>query len=193
MKVAILGGTGKFGSALAARLAACGDEVVIGSRDAARAGAAAEELGVAGARNADAVAGADLVILASTASAAVDTARSLRAEIGSTPLLSVASELRVLDRSIAEQVADVLDAPVAVGLHTVAATTVGGEQDTLVCGDDETTKALALEIAGRTVTGRAFDAGPLANARVLEGLTGVVVALNKRYRAHAGIRLTGVS
>ena len=94
--------------------------------------------------------------------------------------------------SLAEQVAAELDAPVAAGLHTVAARTIGPEQDAFVGGDDDTAKELALELAGKAVDGRAFDAGPLANARALEGLTGVLVAVNKRYKAHAGIRLTGV-
>jgi NADPH-dependent F420 reductase len=192
VKVAILGGTGKFGTALARRLATT-DEVVIGSRDAERARAAAAELGVQGASNEDAVDGVELVVLAVDASAALETARALRAAIGTTPVLSVASELIVKgERSIAERVADELDAPVAAGLHTVAASTIGEEQDTLVCGDDDDAKALALELAGRAVAGRAIDAGKLRNARALEGLTGVIVAVNKRYKAHAGIRLTGV-
>ena len=192
MKVAILGGTGAFGSALARRLAST-DDVVIGSRDAERAKQSAEEIGVRGAANEEAVVGVELVVLAVEASAALDTARTLRAAIGATPVLSVASELTVKgERSLAERISDELDAPVAAGLHTVAAKTVGEEQDALVCGDDETTKALALELAGRVVGGRALDAGRLRNARALEGLTGVVVAVNKRYKAHAGIRLTGV-
>ena len=193
MRVAILGGTGKFGTALARRLSEQGDDVVIGSRDPEKAERVAAEVGVAGAVNEDAIAGADLVVLACDASAALATARNLRAAIGTTPVLCVASELAVKSvPSIAEQVAEVLDAPVAAGLHTVSARTVGHEQDALVCGDDEGAKALALELAGRAVDGRAYDAGPLANARALEGLTGVLVAINKRYKAHAGIRLTGV-
>jgi 8-hydroxy-5-deazaflavin:NADPH oxidoreductase len=192
VRVAILGGTGKFGTALARRLAPT-DDVVIGSREAERARAAAAELGVRGASNEDAVDGVELVVLAVDASAALDTARALRAAIGATPVLSVASELTVKgERSLAERVADELDAPVAAGLHTVAASTIGQEQDALVCGDDEDAKALALELAGRAVEGRAIDAGSLRNARALEGLTGVIVAVNKRYKAHAGIRLTGV-
>lgn len=192
MRVAILGGTGKFGTALARRLAST-DDVVIGSRDAERARAAAAELGVRGASNEDAVDGVELVVLAVDASAALDTARALRAAIGTTPVLSVASELTVKgERSLAERVADELDAPVAAGLHTVAASTIGEEQDALVCGDDDDAKALALELAGRAVAGRAIDAGKLRNARALEGLTGVIVAVNKRYKAHAGVRLTGV-
>jgi NADPH-dependent F420 reductase len=192
VRVAILGGTGKFGTALARRLAPT-DDVVIGSRDAERARAAAADLGVNGASNEDAVDGVELVVLAVDASAALDTARALRAAIGTTPVLSVASELTVKgEHSLAERVADELDAPVAAGLHTVAASTIGEEQDALVCGDDDDAKALALELAGRAVAGRAIDAGKLRNARALEGLTGVIVAVNKRYKAHAGIRLTGV-
>lgn len=193
MKVAILGGTGKFGTALARRLSEQGDDVVIGSRDPEKAQRVAAEVGVAGAKNEDAIAGADLIVLACDASAALATARNLRDAIGTKPLLCVASELAVKGvPSLAEQVAEVLDAPVAAGLHTVSARTVGSEQDALVCGDDENAKALALELAGRAVDGRAYDAGPLANARALEGLTGVLVAINKRYKAHAGIKLTGV-
>jgi NADPH-dependent F420 reductase len=192
VKVAILGGTGAFGSALARQLATT-DDVVIGSRDAERARTAAAELGAVGATNEDAVADVDLVVLACPASAALVTVQALRDAIGTTPVLSVASELQVKgDRSLAEHIAEALRAPVAAGLHTVAASTIGQEQDALVCGDDERAKAFALELAGRAVTGRAIDAGPLKNARALEGLTGVIVSVNKRYKAHAGVRLTGV-
>ena len=192
MRVAILGGTGKFGRAIAQRLRDRGDDVVLGSRDADRARAAAEETGVVGAANAEAVRGADVVVLAVEAGAAVDTARDLATAIGQTPVLSVASTLRAHTPSLAEQVAAVVDAPVCAGLHTVAAYAVGREQDTLVCGDDEGAKELCLELAGRIVSGRALDAGPLASATALEALTGVLLKLNKNYKTHAGIRITGV-
>jgi NADPH-dependent F420 reductase len=210
VKVAILGGTGSFGKALAARLASLGeDDVVIGSREAARAEQTAAELGggrVTGAANDDAVRGADLAVLAVKAEGALDTARAVAAALGSTPLLSVASAIRPQKgvgmlpdpeaRSLAERVQDVVDAPVAAGLHSIAAANLEEEQpdeDALVCGDDERAKALALELAGKVVGGRALDAGPLASARALEGLTAVIVNLNRRYKAHAGVRVTGVS
>jgi NADPH-dependent F420 reductase len=206
MKVAILGGTGSFGRALAARLVARGeDEVVIGSRDPGRARAAAAELAAAGAaRNDEAARAADLVVLAVKADAALATAAEVAAALGDTPVLSVASAL-VLGRggarpdpdarSLAERVQALVRAPVVAGLHSVAAANLAAappEEDALVCGDDPDAKALALELAGRVVAGRALDAGPLASARALEGLTAVIVNLNRRYRAHAGIRVTGV-
>ena len=207
MKVAILGGTGSFGRALAARLAAAGeDEIVIGSRDDARAAAAAEELGprVSGATNDRAVATIDLAVLAVKADAALQTVREIATVLGETPLLSVASELTFTSggvlpdaaaRSLAERVQDVVSGPVAAGLHSIAASNLGEEppeEDALVCGDDPVAKELALELASRVVAGRALDAGPLATARTLEGLTAVIVNLNRRYKAHTGIAVTGV-
>jgi 8-hydroxy-5-deazaflavin:NADPH oxidoreductase len=206
VKVAIVGGTGDFGRGLAKRLSAAGDDVVIGSRDAERAEAAADELGVTGGPNQEIVRGADLVVLAVAAGAAVQTAKSLARAIGSTPLLCVASELRFGDGSVrpgsegpsvAEQVAAVVPGPVAAGLHSLAARTLAGsrapDEDALVCGDDLAAKELSLELAARVVSGRAFDVGPLANARALEGLTAVIVSLNRRYKGHAGVRITGLS
>lgn len=205
MHVAILGGTGAFGTALAKRLIDAGHEVVIGSRELERAAAAAAELGAAGATNADAVRNADLVVLATKAEAALDTARELRIAIGTRPVLSVASELRFTSAgvfpssgaaSLAERVQAELDAPVVAGLHSLAASTLAAEEppdeDALVCGDDADAKKLALDLAAGLVAGRALDAGPLASARALEGLTAVIVNLNKRYRGHAGIRVTGL-
>jgi predicted dinucleotide-binding enzyme len=61
-----------------------------------------------------------------------------------------------------------------------------------VCGNDKEAKQLALELAGRVVAGRAIDAGPLACARALEGITAVLVNVNRRYKAHAGLRVTGL-
>ena len=61
-----------------------------------------------------------------------------------------------------------------------------------MCGDDPEAKAIVLELAERITNGRAIDCGPLASARALEGLTAVIVNVNKRYKAHAGVRLSGL-
>jgi hypothetical protein len=201
----VVGGTGPFGKAIAIRLREVGLDVVIGSRDPERAASTAAELGVEGATNVDAVATVDLVVLATKADAALDTARDLRAAIGSTPVLSVASELRFTSggvlpaahaSSLAEQIQEEVAGPVLAGLHSLAAASLGAEEppdeDAFVCGDDPEAKAIALDLAQRIVAGRALDAGPLASARALEGLTAVIVNLNKRYRAHVGIRVTGI-
>jgi NADPH-dependent F420 reductase len=204
VRVSIVGGTGPFGRGLATRLAAAGDDVVIGSRDAERARAAAAELGVVGATNAESLRGADLVVLAVKADAAAATARELADALGGTPLLCVASALSfgkdgvrpAGDESVAGTVAALVGAPVAAGLHSLAASTLAGgeppDEDALVCGDDAEAKALALELASKVVAGRALDAGPLDNARALEGMTAVIVNLNRRYKGHAGIRITGL-
>lgn len=205
MRIAIVGGTGPFGIALATRLREAGHDVVLGSRDADRAATAAAELGVDGTTNAEAVGSADLVVLATKAEGALDTARELRDAIGSTPVLSVASELRfsaagVLPTpeatSLAERMQAELRGPVLAGLHSLAASTLGSEEapdeDAFLCGDDAEAKALVLEVAEEVTAGRALDAGPLASARALEGMTAVIVNLNKRYRGHAGLRVVGL-
>jgi NADPH-dependent F420 reductase len=206
VKIALIGGTGSFGMALAVRLREAGYEVVIGSRDAERAQSAAAELGVEGATNEDAARAAAVVVLATKADGAVETARSLRQAIGMRPVLSVAAELSFTKdgvvptaeaTSIAERIQDVIDGPVVAGLHSLAASNLGGkeapDEDTLVCGDDAAAKATVLELAEKITSGRAIDAGPLASSRALEGMTAVIVNVNKRYKAHAGLRVTGIS
>jgi 8-hydroxy-5-deazaflavin:NADPH oxidoreductase len=194
MKVAVVGGTGPFGRALVERLVAAGVDVVVGSRDAERARAVAAELGAAGAANDDAVRGVDLVVLATKAEAAVETARGLSLEA---PVVSVASELRSNElESVAERVAGVVAVPVVAGLHSLAAAKLAAEpadEDAFVCGDDADAKALALDLATKLVVGRVVDAGPLRSARALEAMTGVLISINKRYKTHAGLRVTGLS
>jgi 8-hydroxy-5-deazaflavin:NADPH oxidoreductase len=203
MKVAIVGGTGAFGRALAKRLREIGkDEVLVGSRDAERARATAAELGIAGGRNEDIVAEADLVVLAVKSNATLETAKELAAAIGMTPILCVASDLRFTKEgvlpgrhqgSLAEEVARSVRAPVVSGLQSCAAAnlTEGDPGDALICGGDDRAKELSLELAGR-LADRAIDVGPLENSRALEGMTAMILNVNRRYKAHAGVRLTGL-
>jgi 8-hydroxy-5-deazaflavin:NADPH oxidoreductase len=205
MRIAIVGGTGSFGRALAERAQQLGEDVVIGSRDSSRAKEIAAVIGVEGASNEDSVQRADLVVLAVRSNAAIETARALAPAIGDTPLLCVASDLTFTDegvlpgrhsQSLAEEVDQIIEGPVAAGLQTLAAAHLTQadppDEDVLICGDDQRAKDTSLELAGRLVTGRAVDGGPLANARALEGMTAVILNVNRRYKAHAGIRIVGL-
>ena len=205
MKIAIVGGTGTFGRALALRLRLLGEDVRIGSRDAQRGKERAIELGVQGGSNEEVVQGVDLVVLATKSNAALETGSSLRDAIGETPVLCVASDLRFTDigivpgleeGSLAETLAELLRAPVASGLQTVSAIDLASpeppDQDALICGDDARAKQLALDVSQRLVAGRALDVGPLATSRALEAMTAVILNVNKEFGVHAGLRITGL-
>jgi hypothetical protein len=205
MKVAIVGGTGAFGRALGARLRDLDFDVAVGSREHQRGWERGVELGVGGGSNEEVVKDADLVVLAVKSNAALDTARELAGAIGETPVLCVASDLRFTkkgvlpgreSRSLAEELAETIEAPVASGLQSVSAIELSSveppDQDALICGDDPRATEPALELAGKLVAGRAIDVGPLANSRALEAMTAVILNVNKQYRAHAGLRLTGL-
>lgn len=200
-----MGGTGSFGRALARRLRQLGEEVSVGSRDAERGRERAIELGVQGGANDDVVRGADLVVLATKSNAALDSARSLADAIGETPVLCVASDLVFTDagvlpgraeRSLAEELAEIVRAPVASGLQSLSAVHLSGpeppDQDALICGDEPVAKKLALELAAPLVSGRALDVGPLANSRALEAMTAVILNVNKEFGVSAGLRLAGL-
>ena len=205
MKVAIVGGTGSFGRALAGRLKQLGYEVAVGSRDHQRGWERGVELGVDGGSNAEVVVGVDLIVLATKSNAAIETAKEISDGIGETPVLCVASDLVFSDAgvlpgrgefSLAEELAQAILAPVASGLHSISAADLARpeppDQDALICGDDPRAKEPSLELAGKLVAGRAIDVGPLANARGLEGMVAVILNVNKRLSVHAGLRLTGL-
>jgi 8-hydroxy-5-deazaflavin:NADPH oxidoreductase len=204
VKIAIVGGTGAFGRALAARWHRLDLDVTIGSRDRERAEHQAAVIGVRGAENAEAVRDADFVVLAVESRAAVATARDLAGSIGDAPVLCVASDLHFTkdgvfpgrkEGSLAEEIATLLRGPVVSGLQAIPAAQLARpeplDDDILVCGDDPETKRLAIELAQPLVRGRAIDAGPLANARALEGMTAVILHVNRTYKVVAGLRLTG--
>ena len=205
MRVAIVGGTGSFGRALAGRLKQLGYEVAVGSRDHQRGWERGVELGVDGGSNAEIVVGADLIVLATKSNAAIETAKEIADGIGETPVLCVASDLAFTDAgvlpgrgelSLAEELARSISAPVASGLHSISAADLARpdppDQDALICGDDPRAKGPSLELAGKLVAGQAIDVGPLANSRGLEGMVAVILNVNKRLGVHAGLRLTGL-
>jgi 8-hydroxy-5-deazaflavin:NADPH oxidoreductase len=204
VKIAIVGGTGAFGRALAARWHRLDLDVTIGSRDRERAERQAAVIGVRGAANADAVRDADFVVLAVESRATVATARDLADAIEDAPVLCVASDLRFTkngvlpgrsEGSLAEEVETLVRGPVVSGFQAIPAAQLARpeplDEDVLVCGDHHDSKRLALELAQPLICGRAIDAGPLANARALEGMTAVILHVNRTYKVVAGLRLTG--
>ena len=139
MKIAVVGGTGDFGSALARRLVEAGEEVMIGSRDAERAAATGAEVGAArGVANDEAVRGVDLVVLAVKADGRARATAELAEAIGDTPVLSVASELRFTkaarlpERGRAARSPSgrriCCAAPVVAGLHSLAAASLASRE-----------------------------------------------------------------
>ncbi len=214
--VAILGGTGPEGRGLALRLAAAGYSVIIGSRDAASAQRVADEVGAklvglpqsrppAGMANDRAADEAEVVILCVPYSAHAAVVGALRNALAGKTVVDVvvplANPLDVAWRppagSAAQEAAQILGprSRVAAAFHNVSAARLARLSedvgcDVLVCGDDADAKATTMELARRMGL-TAVDAGALANAAVVEGLTAVLLGINRRYRAKgAGVKVT---
>lgn len=214
-RVAIIGGTGAIGLALATRLAQAGCEVVIGSRDEARAQAAAEGIAggrVSGASNGGAAGSAEIVFLcvpyASQASTVkgiadslapgailVDATVPLATNVGGKPTRT----LGVPDGSAAQQADALLPDAVTVvaGLHTVSAVLLADtdhelDEDTLLCSDDRGAIAKVAAILELIPGLRAVDAGRLEQARVVEQMTALMISMNIRHKTHTGVRITGL-
>jgi NADPH-dependent F420 reductase len=219
-RIAVIGGTGPQGKGLGYRFARHGHTVVLGSRAAEKAVPVAEEVTarlagvegageVTGAANADACADADVVLLAVPYDGHDELVATLPLE--GKVVISCVNPLafdkqgpygRIIDDgagSAAESAQRIAPEATVVGaFHHVSAVTLWGEadylddEDVLVCGDTTDGKAVAIELA-RSVTGRdGIDAGKLRLARQLEPLTAVLISINKRYKAHSGVRISGL-
>lgn len=213
--IAVIGGTGELGKGLAYRFAAEGLSVVIGSRAAERAQAAADELNemlgtnlVTGAQNSDAaLAAPEIVVL----SVPYDGHAELVGQLGGVDGKIVVScvnplgfdkqgpyGLDVDDRSAAEEAARLLPASTLVGAfhHVAAGKLLDGsslaDEQVLVCSDDAAARERVCDLATFVTGDRGIAAGPLRNARYLEPFTAVIIAVNKAYKTHAGIALTGL-
>jgi len=213
--IAVLGGTGKEGNGLALRWAHKGHRVILGSRSADKAHDAAvvmnDTLGtdrVSGAANSEAAAAADIVVLAVPFAAqqgtAADAGEGLKGKIlidvtvplvppkvGRVQLPNGGSAVEALQAMLGEEVR-VVSAFQNISSHHLTKLDHEVDCDVLVCADDpadaETVVALAEEIGLR-----AWNAGPLANSVVSEGLTSVLITLNRRYKVPgSGIRITGI-
>lgn len=210
-RIAIVGGTGPQGRGLARRWAAAGLAVVVGSRDAGRAAEVAAGLGegVAGASNERAVDGADVVLLAVPWSAHESTLRQLRPRLDGKVVIDCVNPLGFDDRgpyplavaegSAAEQAQALVPASrVVAAFHHVSAVQLADPDvaevdcDVLVLGDDRAATDLVIALAAVIPGMRGIFAGRLGNAGQVEALTANLIAINRRYKAHAGIRITDV-
>ncbi|HET9628466.1 MAG TPA: NADPH-dependent F420 reductase [Novosphingobium sp.] len=213
--IAVLGGTGKEGGGLALRWAHKGHQVIIGSRSAERAQAAADEMNATlgtsnarGATNPDAAAGADIVVLsvpfAGQIAAVEEVARQLEGKIlidvtvplvppkvGVVQLPNGGSAVAAVQEKLGEGVR-VVSAFQNISAHHLAHLDEEMDCDVLVCANDAAAADTVVELA-REIGLRAWNAGPLANSVVAEGLTSILITLNRRYKVPgSGIRITGI-
>ncbi|MGK5550515.1 NADPH-dependent F420 reductase [Actinomadura kijaniata] len=217
LTIGILGGTGDQGKGLALRFAMAGHEVVIGSRKADRAQEAADDLRsvvadlpVRGAENPAAATAADIVIIAVPWEGHRPLLESLRPELAGKIVVDCvnplgfekgkgAFALPVEEGSAAEQAAAVLtDSRVVAAFHHVSAKLLldpsveSMDLDVLVLGDDREATDLVQALAGRISGMRGIYGGRLHNAHQVEAFTANLISINRRYKAHAGLRVTDV-
>jgi 8-hydroxy-5-deazaflavin:NADPH oxidoreductase len=214
--VGVIGGTGPQGRGLAYRWAVAGLPVVIGSRDAGRAESAAQALndlrgasGVRGMANAECAATADLVVVAVPWDGHAATIEPLRPALAGKIVVDCVNPLgfdqqgpfalSVPEGSAAAQAAALLpESTVVAAFHHVSAVLLGDENvdkvdtDVLVLGDDRPAVQTVITLAGRISGIRGVYGGRLRNAGQVEALTANLIAINRRYRAHAGIRVTDI-
>ncbi|MFD5965533.1 NADPH-dependent F420 reductase [Streptomyces sp. NPDC060311] len=209
--VGVLGGTGPQGKGLAYRLAKAGQRVVVGSRAAERAEAAAEEIGygVEGADNAETARRSDVVIVAVPWDGHAETLESLRAELAGKLVVDCvnplgfdkkgAYALKPEEGSAAEQAAALLpDSRVAAAFHHLSAVLLQDPEvdeidtDVMVLGEARADVEIVQALAGRIAGMRGVFAGRLRNAHQVESLVANLISVNRRYKAHAGLRVTDV-
>ena len=211
LRIGVLGGTGDQGRGLARRFAMAGLSVSVGSRDAARATEVAQSIGdgVVGYDNAECAAGSDVVIVAVPWDGHAATVESLASALAGKIVVDCvnplgfdkqgAYALAVEDGSAAQQAARLLpDSAVVAAFNNIPAPLLLDENvaeiptDVLVVGDDrnatDTVQALVQLIPGM----RGIYAGRLRNAHQVEALTANLISVNRRYKAHAGVRITDV-
>jgi NADPH-dependent F420 reductase len=216
--IPIIGGTGALGYGLAIRWARAGQEIVIGSREAGRADEAAGRVRaevdggeITGLQNAEAVAQGPILFLTVPFRAQSETLTNLRDALSEGQILvdctvptaaaisgKAARTLGVWQGSAAQQAEEMVPDGVTVisALHTVNARRLAGgdplDEDVLICGDRKADKARVAHLIERIEGFRAVNAGALEMARIVESLASMLISINVRYKAAAGIRITGL-
>ena len=212
LTIGVLGGTGEQGRGLARRLALGGLRIVLGSRSAERAAGAAQEMGIAGvsgASNEECASSADIVIVAVPWDGHAELLAELRQQLTNKIVVDCvnplgfdkggAFALEVPEGSAAQQAASILtEARVVGAFHHVSAVLLLDpevdriETDVLVLGDDREATDLVQALAGRIDGVRGIYGGKLRNCGQVEAFTANLISMNRRYKAHAGIRVTDV-
>ncbi|MFD5846123.1 NADPH-dependent F420 reductase [Streptomyces chartreusis] len=209
--VGVLGGTGPQGKGLAYRLARAGQKVIIGSRAAERAEAAAQELGhgIEGAENAECARRSDIVIVAVPWEGHGKTLEALREDLVGKLVVDCvnplgfdkkgAYALKPEEGSAAEQAAALLpDSRVTAAFHHLSAVLLEDPEideidtDVMVLGEVRADVEIVQALAGRIPGMRGIFAGRLRNAHQVEALVANLISVNRRYKAHAGLRVTDV-
>lgn len=208
-RVGILGGTGDLGRGLALRASRAGFEVTIGSRDADRACDVARQLGhgISGADNARCAHSADVVFVAVPYDGHADLLRGLTEQLAGKVVVDCVNPLGfdaqgcypldVPEGSASLQAQAILSRSTVVSaFHTVSARLLLDpaldtiETDVLVLGDDRAATDLVQAVVARFHGMRGIYGGRLRNSRQVEALTANLISINRRYKVHAGIRIS---
>jgi NADPH-dependent F420 reductase len=206
--IAVIGGTGKLGAAIARRLAKAGRKVIIGSRSAQSAERAAAELGfgLTGLANADAASAGSILIVTVPFAAQEQTLAEIAPHVAgkivvdTTVPLVPPKVMRVQlppEGSAARRAQKLLgpDVRVVSAFHNVAAHKLATDQDincdVLVFGDDKSARAEVVALVAQTGL-RGIHGGALANSAAAEAMTSVLIFINKTYQVDgAGVLITG--
>lgn len=206
--IAVVGGTGNLGSAIAWRLAKAGHQVIIGSRSAEAAIARAEELGhgLTGMANADAAQAGDIVLVTVPFSAQAATLADIKPHVVGKIVVDTTVPLvppKVMRVQLPEEGSAAIcasnllgdDVRLVAAFHNVAAHRLAEDGfvdcDILVFGDDKAARAEVVALA-EAIGQRGIHAGPLVNAAAAEAMTSLLIFINKNYKVDgAGIRITG--
>jgi NADPH-dependent F420 reductase len=207
--IAVIGGTGHLGKAIARRLVKAGHEVTIGSRTADKAQATADEIGAAGAgENADVASGKEIVIVTVPYASQADTLKQIAPLVGSAIVVDTTVPLvppKVMRVQLPAAGSAALEAKALLGedvrfvtsFHSVAAhildTDAKVDCDVLVFSDDVEARNVVVGLVG-DMDMRGLSGGALANSAAAEALTSILIYMNKTYGADgAGVRFTGLT
>jgi 8-hydroxy-5-deazaflavin:NADPH oxidoreductase len=215
--IGILGGSGPQGKGLAYRFAKAGHSVILGSRDPERAAGVADEINnriggtslVSGAENQAAALNSEVVLIVVPYAAHQELLQEVAPLLEGKVVIDCVNPLafdadgpyskELADKSSAEEAQRILSqSKVTAAFHLVSAVNLWNEEeflsdeDILVCGDDPESKVPVLALA-KAVSGKdGIDVGVLRMARYIEPLTAMIISINKKYKAHAGIKIAGL-